>query len=41
MVVNAVAKQFTLRDGTSVTSVYNDFAIGDWQKISRVNLMRM
>lgn len=33
MVVNAVAKQFTLRDGESVTSVYNDFAIGDWQTV--------
>ncbi|MBV9575363.1 MAG: P-type conjugative transfer protein VirB9, partial [Gammaproteobacteria bacterium] len=27
LVVNAVAKQFTLRDGDYVTSVYNDFAI--------------
>lgn len=27
LVVNTVAKQFTLRDGDYVTSVYNDFAI--------------
>lgn len=33
MVVNSVAKQFTLRDGDYVTSVYNDFAIGNWQSI--------
>jgi len=33
LVVNAVAKQFTLRDGDYVTSVYNDFAIGDWKVI--------
>lgn len=33
MVVNSVAKQFTLRDGSRVTSVYNDLAIGDWQNI--------
>ena len=34
MVINAVAKQFTLRDGNTVTSVYNDFAIGDWKNIN-------
>jgi len=33
VVVNGVAKQFTFRDGVYVTSVYNDLAIGDWQKI--------
>jgi type IV secretion system protein VirB9 len=33
-VVNALAKQFTLRDGSDVTSVYNDLAIGDWKKLS-------
>lgn len=33
MVVNAIAKQFTLRDGAYVTSVYNDDAIGDWNKV--------
>ncbi len=33
LVVNAVAKQFTLRDGETVTTVYNDYAIGDWNKI--------
>ena len=33
MIVNAVAKQFTLRDGDDVSSVYNDLAIGDWQRI--------
>lgn len=33
MVINSVAKQFTLRDGDNVTSVYNDFAIGDWASI--------
>jgi type IV secretion system protein VirB9 len=34
LVVNAVAKQFTLRDGDEVTSVYNDLAIGDWKSIN-------
>lgn len=34
LVVNAIAKQFTLRDGGSVTSVYNDLAIGDWKNIT-------
>lgn len=29
LVVNGVAKQFTLRDGNTVASVYNDLAIGD------------
>ncbi len=33
LVVNAIAKQFTLRDGSYVTSIYNDLAIGDWKKI--------
>jgi len=33
LVVNAVAKQFTLRDGETVTSVYNDYAIGDRKNI--------
>jgi type IV secretion system protein VirB9 len=33
LVVNAVAKQFTLRDGDYVTSVYNDLAIGDWKEV--------
>lgn len=33
LVVNATAKQFTLRDGDYVTSVYNDLAIGDWDQI--------
>lgn len=33
VVVNRVANQFTLRDGSLVTSIYNDDAIGDWQSI--------
>lgn len=33
MVVNSVAKQFTLRDGSYVTSIYNDLAIGDWDHL--------
>ncbi|MDR3491001.1 MAG: TrbG/VirB9 family P-type conjugative transfer protein [Gammaproteobacteria bacterium] len=33
LVVNSIAKQFTFRDGSSVTSIYNDFAIGDWKNI--------
>lgn len=33
LVVNTVAKQFTLRDGETVTSVYNNLAIGDWNKV--------
>lgn len=33
LVVNAVAKQFTLRDGETVTTVYNNFALGDWKKV--------
>ncbi len=32
MVINSIAKQFTLRDGDYVTCVYNDLAIGDWQQ---------
>ena len=34
MVINSVAKQFTLRNGSSVTNVYNDFAIGDWKELT-------
>ena len=34
LVVNAIAKQFTFRDGTTVTSIYNDLAIGDWASIT-------
>lgn len=33
LVVNAVGKQFTLRDGDYVTCVYNNSAIGGWQRI--------
>ena len=33
LVVNSVAKQFTLRDGETVTTVYNNLAIGDWNKV--------
>lgn len=33
MVVNSIAKQFTLRDGSYVTSIYNDNAIGDWKSV--------
>jgi type IV secretion system protein VirB9 len=33
MVINSIAKQFTLRNGASITSVYNDAAIGDWQEV--------
>jgi type IV secretion system protein VirB9 len=33
VVVNVTAKQFTLRDGDYVASVYNDLAIGDWQSV--------
>lgn len=33
VVVHSVAKQFTLRDGAYVTSVYNDLAIGDWKAV--------
>jgi type IV secretion system protein VirB9 len=33
LVVNGVNKQFTLRDGSQVTSVYNDAAIGDWASV--------
>ena len=33
LVVNSVAKQFTLRDGETVTTVYNNFAIGDWTRV--------
>lgn len=34
MVVNSMANQFTLRDGSVVTNVYNDLAIGDWEKVA-------
>jgi type IV secretion system protein VirB9 len=34
MVINAIAKQYTLRDGTNVTSIYNDFVIGDWKTLA-------
>ncbi len=33
LVVNGVSKQFTLRNGDYITTVYNDDAIGDWKKI--------
>lgn len=33
LVVNSVAKQFSLRDGETMTTVYNDLAIGDWNKV--------
>jgi len=33
LVVNSIAKQFTLRDGDYVASVYNDLAIGDWKSV--------
>jgi type IV secretion system protein VirB9 len=33
VVINTVAMQYTLRSGKYVTSVYNDYAIGDWQQI--------
>ena len=33
LVVHSVANQFTLRDGSYVTSIYNDLAIGDWKNI--------
>lgn len=33
MVIHSIAKLFTLRDGANVTSIYNDFAIGDWKKV--------
>jgi type IV secretion system protein VirB9 len=33
LVVNSVAKQFTLRDGETVATVYNNLAIGDWNKV--------
>jgi len=34
MVIHSIAKQFTFRNGTYVTSIYNDYAIGDWKKMS-------
>jgi type IV secretion system protein VirB9 len=33
MVINVTAKQFTFRDGASVTNIYNDEAIGDWSEV--------
>lgn len=33
LVVNTVASQFTLRSGKYVTSIYNDYAIGDWKSV--------
>lgn len=34
VVINRVAKQFTLRNGGHVTCVFNDAAIGDWKNLS-------
>ena len=34
MAIHSVAKQFTLRNGSSVTSIYNDYAIGDWNSMT-------
>jgi type IV secretion system protein VirB9 len=33
LVVERIAKAFTLRNGDTVTSVYNDKYIGDWSKV--------
>lgn len=33
LVINTLAKQFTFRDGSTVTSIYNDLAIGDWKSV--------
>lgn len=33
VIVNTIGEQFTLRNGNYVTSVYNDYLIGDWQSI--------
>lgn len=33
IVLDTVAKEFTLRNGDEVTSVYNDNAIGDWASV--------
>jgi type IV secretion system protein VirB9 len=35
MVVERTAKAFTLRNGSVVTSVYNDKTIGDWSKVKK------
>lgn len=35
MVVERIAKSFTLRNGAVVTSVYNDKYIGDWSKVKK------
>ncbi len=37
LVIHTVAKQFTLRNGNVVTSVYNDYLIGDWKKYATQN----
>lgn len=33
LVIHDVAKQFTFRDGSSVTSIYNDLTIGDFKNV--------
>lgn len=33
MIVNTIAKQFTLRNGAEVTSIYNDLEIGDYKHV--------
>ncbi len=35
MVVERIAKAFTLRSGNVVTSIYNDKYIGDWEKVKK------
>ena len=35
VVVERIAKAFTLRNGETVTSVYNDKYIGDWQSVKK------
>jgi type IV secretion system protein VirB9 len=37
MVVERTAKAFTLRNGSTVTSVYNDKTIGDWDNVKKRN----
>lgn len=34
VVIHSLAKQFTFRNGNVVTSIYNDFLIGDWKNIA-------
>lgn len=34
LVINRTAKQFTLRDGTLSTCIFNDYAIGDWKTMA-------